>query len=201
MKKYLSFLFITTFCFTLNNSAGAYNKKDLENLQLYSAIAELALAVPFLVDRDNRLELIALSAPAVILERLSCCALETNTDFISDFALLLQRLHISKSEMHLKIFVMHLIQSIVLRITRNFIKDIYPRDQERINRRFVRTIACSIITAVLDNDSLTEQNWIERFLNMLILLTIGEYIGEKIIQGTDEEYLKLNKSMIVPHSS
>lgn len=196
MKKYLRFLFmgrslgvgllLTFFCLTLNNSASAYTKKDLENLQLGSAIAELVLSVPFLLDRENTQELLIFPFPAIVLERLTCCALETNTNFISDFTIFVRNLKQHPKELYAQEFVLSLIRFVTLTLTRNYIKSSWPDYQERTHRRVVRTIASALIIGILGNGSAKKLGFVGDFLTALIVMSLGECIGEQIIQGAEE---------------
>ena len=184
-------LLLTFFCFTLNNSANAYTKKNLENLQLGSAIGELVLSMPFLLDRNLNTYKFALSFPADILERQISCTLEKDTHLISELTILLKHWKI-----HPNFLVARFIATCLFRLSNVVIKSIWHRSyKERSDRRFVRAIINSFIglivfAPIFKDDSFRQYldaSPAETFITLLLSNGLGEYIGEKIIQGTEEE--------------
>ena len=143
MKKYLRFFAILVFCLTLNTSTNAYTRKSLERFQRSSAIAELVLFLPFVLDNNNSFELLLLPIPARVFERFSSFAAETNTHLISEIVALLNNLKSGAEFFYLRLF-----KTILLRVANNIIMDKYPDQESRIGRRVIRTIVNSIITPV-----------------------------------------------------
>ena len=197
MKKYLRFLpvgrslsvglLLTVFCLTLNNSANAYTKNDLENLRLGSAVAEFIFSLPFLSDIRGSPDQLVLSISAAISEGLASISLESDTHLISEITMLFVL-----GKVHENLAKARLAETCLFRLSNYLIKNNY---KERSNRRLIRSIVHSFIASFIISVIIMDGNPYRRydvsplgmFITFLAINGLGEFIGEKIIQGTEEE--------------
>ena len=189
MKKYLRFFAILAFCLNLNFSTNAYTRKNLETIQLCTAITEFVLTTPFLINNDNNTPLLSfLPIPASITHSFVSAALETNAHLISSIT----RFAAAFKENSYSFPVEHFIGPILSRIANHIIMNNYPDQDQRINRRVIRTITYSMLFTVVNlpailNNSEQLNNFRIRFLGSIIGIGLAEYVGEQIIQGVEEE--------------
>jgi hypothetical protein len=204
MNKKLCLGLTIFFSLTINFSAKAYSKKDLEKLQTNAAIAEFILNVPFFFSEpgsnDERV-LSWLAVPATLSESICAVALENDTNLIAAATRSMKLISISSPGYQSDGKLLRCVFMVVLPIIANaIIKSQFRKKDECTQRRLMRAIVKAIITCVvvphkhnsrLNGHETTEQiGW---FLSGLIAYSIYEIIGEKVIQNTNDE-LALEKN-------
>jgi len=170
----------------LNFSTNAYTRKNLEALQLCTTIAELALTTPFLINNDvNNTQLLSyLPFPASMAHSFVSASLETNCNLISSIT----RFAAAFKENSYSFPVRHFIGPILSRIANHIIMNNYPDQDQRINRRVIRTITYSMLFTVVNLPIIIKNpepanNPLIHFLASIFVIGLAEYVGEQIIQG------------------
>jgi hypothetical protein len=191
MKKFLRFYILVIIFLVSNFSAMAYTRKDLENIQNGSSVANLILSLPFIISDNPSESTFNMSLPAVIPEGLLESALESS-NLIAIVTVLSKRLRLyANPEFAKKVGIPHpVLLSILTLIIYKIIMKKYPTQKNRIKRRVIRAIVMATMKAFLQSSVEEDQSaskFLGNFLSALVAHSLGEYIGEKIIQGAEDE--------------
>lgn len=187
MKKCLRFCVTIVLFLTLNFSANAYTRKDLEKIQTSSAVAELILSLPMLLSDHPSKELKLLPVPAIIVERATTSALES-VSLISEITNLIRIFKLYNNPKPI------LAQKVLSIIVHKIIMKKYPEKKNRIKRRVLRIFANTAIDFILSRDQegkkLLGENpnasSLGQSLELLVIFLVAEFIGEIIIQGAED---------------
>jgi len=210
MEKFLNWCVLTIIiCFVSNFPSKAYTKDDLEHAKTIAGIVELASALPLEFIDNLPPECAAMLASTSLIacsyshvaENFCCRALESNEDVVSMIARFLKVVRLRNAPLPIFLFFL---KTISLVIANKFLNSNFKGKTHRIKRRYFRAFIFAAIDSFMQMlnqrdftfddprlTRLTEQYKLGAtlgvFIGNLVSNGMAEYIGEKLIQGVEED--------------